>query len=66
MKAFLDSSVVIAALVAHRPHHASDEALINDLIARREQVYMSAHGIAEVYSVLTRAPLPLRIYPHET
>lgn len=65
MKAFFDTSVLVAALVEEHPHHAPAAAILNTVFSAGERGYISAHGLVEVYAVLTRAPFPLRIYPDE-
>lgn len=61
-----DTSVLVAALVLEHPHHAAAENLLNDVFAnKKQQGVICSHALAEVYSVLTRAPAPLLIYPAE-
>jgi predicted nucleic acid-binding protein len=65
-KLFFDTSVLLAALVLEHPQHGAAEPLLNDVLGdRRRQAVLSAHGLTEVYSVLTRAPAPLLIYPSD-
>jgi predicted nucleic acid-binding protein len=54
MKAFLDSSVLVAAFVEHHDHH---EASL-DLFLRHDSsnAACSAHSLAEVYSTITGTP----------
>ena len=51
MKAFLDSSVLIATFYAHHEHHAASI----DLLLRfpKNEICCCAHSLAEVYTVLT-------------
>lgn len=60
---FFDTSVIVASLVRDHPHHAPAAALLNGTFSRKETAVLSAHGLAEVYAVLTRAPSPLLITP---
>ena len=63
---YFDTSVLIAGLVAQHPRHASAEPLLNQTIkSARHQAVISAHGLAEIYSVLTRAPEPIHLHPAE-
>jgi predicted nucleic acid-binding protein len=65
VKIFLDTSVLVAALVEDHPHNAQAASLLLQAKAGQVQAFISAHGLAEVYSVLTRAPFSPRIYPAE-
>jgi predicted nucleic acid-binding protein len=65
VKVLYDTSVLIAALlVEHENHHL---ALPRLELARLGVVkgYLSTHSLAELYSVMTRLPQPLRVLPHE-
>lgn len=64
-KLFFDTSVLVAALVREHPHHAAATTLLNDAFGKREPSFVSAHGLAELYAVLTRAPKPLSIHPSD-
>jgi predicted nucleic acid-binding protein len=65
VKVFLDTSVLVAAVVQDHPHNALATALL--LAAQRStvQTFISAHSLAEIYAVLTRTPFSPRIYPAE-
>jgi len=60
---FFDTSVLVAALLQEHPHHAAAAELLNEVFTKGEPAFVSAHGLAEVYSVLTRAPAPLLTSP---
>lgn len=65
MKVLYDTSVLIAALlVGHSNHSAAFKAL---KMAQTKKVYgyLSAHSLAELYSVLTRLPKPLQVSTDE-
>ncbi len=51
MKAFLDSSVLLAAFYGHHEHHAKSLDLL--LRFKKVDVCCGAHSLAEVYSVMT-------------
>jgi predicted nucleic acid-binding protein len=59
MKAFLDSSVLVAVFYGDHPHHAASL----DVFTRfgKKDVACAAHSLFEVYSALTRMPGKHRI-----
>ncbi len=59
MKAFLDTSVLVAVFYGDHTHHAASM----DVFTRfdKEDVSCAAHSLFEVYSVLTRMPGKHRI-----
>ncbi|MBN1998525.1 PIN domain-containing protein [candidate division KSB1 bacterium] len=61
MKILIDSSVIIASMIESHPNH--DSALLWIERARKEEflLFVSAHSLLEVYSVLTKAPFKPRI-----
>lgn len=65
MKVLYDTSVLIAALLVEHSNHAA--ALSKLELARLGEVqgYLSTHSLAELYSVMTRLPPPLRVTPGE-
>lgn len=65
MKILYDTSVLIAALLVDHSRHALAFPKLE--LARRGEVqgYLSTHSLAELYSVMTRLPLPLRVLPNE-
>lgn len=65
MKVLYDTSVLIAALLLEHENH--DLALSRLETARQGVVkgYVSTHSLAELYSVMTRLPQPLRVLPDE-
>jgi predicted nucleic acid-binding protein len=62
---FFDTSVLVAASSASHPHHAQAFQALNSLKAGGNQGWMSQHSVAEVYAILTGAPLIPRIHPSE-
>jgi predicted nucleic acid-binding protein len=65
MRVFLDTSVLIAAVVEmHEAHRRAFVALDRVQQGRDEGVF-SAHSLAEVYAILTRLPAPLRHSPEQ-
>ena len=62
---YFDTSVLVPAAVTHHPHNAQALALLEELVSRKHRGYISAHGLTEVYSVLTRTPFIPPLYPSE-
>jgi predicted nucleic acid-binding protein len=58
---FLDTSIIVAAALKPHIHHQRSLPLI--LSASPSTSFCSVHTIAEVYSVVTRLPKPLRQAP---
>ncbi len=65
MKVYCDTSVLVAASVAVHPHHPQARALLKQVRAKKLEGVISAHGTAEFYAVLTRAPLTPPVHPSE-
>jgi predicted nucleic acid-binding protein len=59
MKAFIDSSVLVAAFYSEHEHHVPSFDLLSRL--RKNEACCSAHALAEVYSALTGMPGQLRV-----
>ncbi len=60
MKVFLDTSVLVAAIVQEHEANPRAFAILDRVQNGRDEGFVSAHSLAEVYSVLTRSPLPFR------
>lgn len=65
MKIYCDTSVLIAASIADHPHHIQAIALVKQVQGKELEGYVSTHGLAEFFAVITRAPLQPPIYPSE-
>jgi predicted nucleic acid-binding protein len=65
LKVFLDTSVLLAGLVAHHPHHPQASAVLRRIVRGSDQGYIATHSLAETYAVLTRLPLKPAIHPAE-
>ena len=63
MKAFFDSSVLVAAFYSAHVHHEASLATI--ATAGKKTASCAAHTLAEVYSVMTRLPVRPRISPEQ-
>ena len=58
MRAFVDTTVLLASANADHPHYEPSRALVLGL--RPRQGACAAHSLAELYSTLTRMPFPQR------
>jgi predicted nucleic acid-binding protein len=56
---FLDTNVLIAAVLATHPHHLQSRSLL--LRSKGVEITIAAHTLAELYSGLTRIPPPERV-----
>jgi predicted nucleic acid-binding protein len=62
---YFDTSVIVAASVNDHPHFPQAFAALRQAADKRNKASTSAHGLAETYSVLTRAPFNPPVYPNE-
>lgn len=60
MRVFLDTSVLVAAVVHNHEGHGRALALLDRVQNKKDEGIISAHTLAEVYAVLTRIPPPNR------
>ena len=65
MKIYLDTNVLIAASVQEYQHHSQSFDLVKGVKRGTFEGCISTHGLAEFYSVLTRAPFTPRVHPAE-
>lgn len=65
MNVYLDTNIVVADAVEAHHGHARAQLLIQEAQRRQWNLFIAAHGLAEVYSVLTGTPFPNRISPAE-
>jgi predicted nucleic acid-binding protein len=65
MKILYDTSVLVAALLAEHSSHPVAFPFLKKARAGDVQGYLSTHSLAELYSVMTRLPEPLRVSPNE-
>ena len=65
MRIYFDTNILVAALKAEHFHHASSFAAMLRVGRGEIEGYTSAQTLAELYSVLTRAPFAIPIYPDE-
>jgi predicted nucleic acid-binding protein len=65
VRLYFDTSVLVAVAVAHHPHHAAGLAAYRQVVSGKHTGVVSAHGLAETFSTLTRLPLSPMIHPTE-
>jgi predicted nucleic acid-binding protein len=65
VKSYFDTSVLVAAALENHPHHVPAAALLAKVRDGKVAGWVSAHGLAEFYAVLTRVPLSPPVYPSE-
>lgn len=65
MRLYFDTSILVAALVEGHPHHGAAHGALESALKARHRIFFSAHGLTEVYSVLTRTPFVPPVYPLE-
>jgi predicted nucleic acid-binding protein len=65
VKAYLDTNILVAACVQEHQHHEQSFDLLKAVKDGHLQGCVCTHGLAEFYSVLTRAPFTPRVHPAE-
>ena len=65
MKVFLDTSVLVAAVVGDHAQHAKAFILLERVQQEKDEGLVSAHSLAEMYAVLTKLPPPFRHTPEQ-
>ena len=65
MKVYFDTAVVVAACVAGHPHYNRAVEALRSVQAKKSEAFISAHGLAECFSVLTRTPFIPPIFPND-
>lgn len=63
MKVLFDTSVIIAATLPQHPSHTACFAQLQAAQTNQIYGYLSAHSLAELYSVLTRMPSQPKVLP---
>ena len=61
MKVYVDTDILISDAVDGHVHQANAAQLFLEIKSRRWTPVISAHGMAEIYSVLTRTPYQTRV-----
>jgi predicted nucleic acid-binding protein len=65
MKVFLDTSVLVAAVVKQHASHERAFAVLERILNQLDEGIISAHSLAEMYAVLTKLPPPYRHSPEQ-
>ncbi len=67
MRTYFDTSIFVAASVEGNAHHSQALAVLElaKSAEMKNENYVSGHGLAEAYSVLTRTPFRPTVYPAE-
>lgn len=65
MKVAFDSSVLIAGTHDGHPHHRRAIVWIDAVLDGRITGVLTWHALAEIWSVLTRLPVPARLSPEQ-
>jgi predicted nucleic acid-binding protein len=63
MRQFLDTSVLVAAMVSTHPAHQQALPWLQRVIDGTDTGVVAAHTVVELYAILTRLPLQPRISP---
>jgi predicted nucleic acid-binding protein len=64
MRAFFDTSVLVAAFLEDHEHHERSFARLAQ--SHRDKAACAAHSLAELYATLTRLPGRFRLTPDQT
>jgi predicted nucleic acid-binding protein len=62
---YFDTSVLVSLAVAHHPHHEPAFAAFQQVTKGGHEGFVSAHGLAETFSTLTRLPITPMVHPTE-
>ena len=65
MKVFLDTSVLIAAVVSKHDAHTRAFPLLERVQNGKDEGFIAAHSLAEMYAILTKLPPPFRHAPEQ-
>jgi predicted nucleic acid-binding protein len=65
MKVFFDTSVLLAAVLQKHVAHERAFAVLERVQDGKDEGFVSAHGLAEIYANLTKLPPPFRHSPEQ-
>lgn len=65
MKVFLDTSVLVAAVVKQHVSHERAFTKLERVLTKKDEGIISTHSLAEMYAVLTKLPPPYRHTPEQ-
>jgi len=65
VKDLLDTSVLIAAVIAKHDSHAEAFPVLERVQNENDEGFVAAHSLAEMYAILTKLPPPFRHSPEQ-
>ena len=65
MRILLDTNVLVAAVSGGHTHHAQAFPLLERVQQGKDEGFVSAHSLAEMYAILTKLPVPFRHTPEQ-
>jgi predicted nucleic acid-binding protein len=65
MKVFVDTSVLIASVLEKHESHTRAFAILERVQNGKDEGFISAHSLAEMYAILTKLPAPFRHSPEQ-
>lgn len=65
MKVFLDTSVLISAVIKQHVAHERGFVVLERIQDQKDEGVISVHSLAEMYAVLTKLPSPYRHTPEQ-
>jgi predicted nucleic acid-binding protein len=65
MNIFLDTSVLVSAVIKQHVAHERAFAVLERIQNKKDEAVISAHSLAEMYAVLTKLPAPYRHTPEQ-
>jgi predicted nucleic acid-binding protein len=65
MKVFLDTNVLVSAVVGQHESHARSLVVLGRVQHKNDEGFISGHSLAEIYAVLTKLPPPFRHSPEQ-
>jgi predicted nucleic acid-binding protein len=65
VKSYVDTNILVAASIQDHPQYIQSFELLGRVKDGALQACITTHGLAEFYSVLTRAPFRPRVHPAE-
>ncbi|HEY1663027.1 MAG TPA: PIN domain-containing protein [Verrucomicrobiae bacterium] len=65
MKVFLDTNVLVSAVIKQHVFHNRSFVVLERVLDQKDDGVISAHSLAEMYSVLTKLPVPYRHTPEQ-
>ena len=63
MRVFCDTNVLVAAALEAHIHHVSAKTVLERISGRHDVGFISAHSLAETFSVLSRMPTVPKLAP---